>query len=658
MLSYKEKYLKYKEKYINFKNTGGTLIEVENCMRDDYYIDDIIFTVSKNKINLEENIRKIKLKKSFTFDDFMTIEEVFNNLNNINSFIAYYKKTLLLQVKISPHENSVHNTLYTFQSGVDALPQKNHIDTFFNDKVLNQIKDIKKLLYDEKILDKLRQLKLELERVPVPALEGDIEAKQLQLSQIFYRKQNIAILDRYIDLIEKNLLNKELQKIEDEASKYMNTLWFELKQSSTNMTVKNENYKNILLKLHETATLLKFPNILVYHQQKQKVPLLKFEEIKKLLLDKLIEVNDNHSLLRRKVDPEEKITTIEEFNKEHESFIERKYGATSKLIQDNINVPNLIESLRWIVFKYYNLLMVKSKDCKPYKDSIIVYEFFDLRTKLLVGVVYFDLNYDMEFSRGYIFEFRTRYSYTNTAGKNVVVIPIIHLYIDFKKISLFEMKSRLFHEFGHAIHTILSQNNYQDLSPYNMRAEYAEIMSQFFESYILEKELLSRFLVIEPIQPKDIPNYDDLPKQALYDDFNFEVYFIDFENKFLDNINYFLSCLLEINLKVLPKEELEGLNISEYSATFLQDLKRTYSLPEYVTYKKQIFKDFEQIFKYPIYYVYLFALMITQQIRAAFGETLFDLVKTNLFINDILKIGNIFDISGEIQQFLFKLKQI
>ena len=77
-----------------------------------------------------------------------------------------------------------------------------------------------------------------------------------------------------------------------------------------------------------------------------------------------------------------------------------------------------------------------------------------------------------------------------------------------------------------------------------------------------------------------------------------------------------------------------------------------------MTYKKQIFKDFEQIFKYPIYYVYLFALMITQQIRAAFGETLFDLVKTNLFINDILKIGNIFDISGEIQQFLFKLKQI
>jgi hypothetical protein len=47
MLSYKEKYLKYKEKYINFKNTGGTLVEVENCMRDDYYIDDIIF--SKNQ---------------------------------------------------------------------------------------------------------------------------------------------------------------------------------------------------------------------------------------------------------------------------------------------------------------------------------------------------------------------------------------------------------------------------------------------------------------------------------------------------------------------------------------------------------------------------------------------------------------------------------
>lgn len=657
MLSYKEKYLKYKKKYINLKKTGGTLIEVENCMRDDYYIDDIIFTISRNESKLKENIRKITSKELITFDDFMTIEEVFNALNNINSFVAYYKKILLLKVKISPNKKSIHNKLYTFKSEVPALPDKYHIEKFFNENVLNKIKAIKKLLYDKKILDKLRQLKSKLEKVHAPPLETKIETAQLQLSQNFCRKQNIAILDRYIDLIEKNLLNKELQQIEDESSQYMNSLWFELTKS-TDTNLQNENYKKILLKLHETATHLKFPNILAYHQQKQKVPLLKFEEIEKLLLDKLIEANHNHSLLREKVDPEKKITTIEEFNKEHESFIERTYGIKSKLIQDNINVPNLIESLRWIVFKYYNLLMVKSKDCKPYKDSIIVYEFFNLTTKSLVGVVYFDLNYDMGFSRGYIYEFRTRYSYTNTEGINVVVVPIIHLYIDFKKISLFEMKFRLFHEFGHAIHTILSQNNCQELSPYNMRAEYAEIMSQFFESYILEKELLSRFLVAEPIESRDIPNYDDLPKQTLYDDFDFAVYFIDFENKFLDSINYFLSCLLEINLKVLSKEELERLNISEYSAQFLQKLKDEYSLPSYVSYKKQIFKDFEQIFKYPIYYVYLFALMITQQIRAAFGETLFDIVKTNLFINDILKIGNIFDISGEIKQFLFKIKQI
>ena len=89
MLSYKEKYLKYKEKYINFKNTGGTLIEVENCMRDDYYIDDIILTVSINKSKLEENIRRILTSiKSFTFGDFMTIE--YSNSEKLNPKLRGY----------------------------------------------------------------------------------------------------------------------------------------------------------------------------------------------------------------------------------------------------------------------------------------------------------------------------------------------------------------------------------------------------------------------------------------------------------------------------------------------------------------------------------------------------------------------------------------
>jgi hypothetical protein len=644
MKNYKEKYLKYKEKYINLIKTGGTLIEAENCMRDDYYVDDIIFTILRNKIKLENNIKNIKSKKLLIFNDFMNIEEVFNNLNNIESYIEYYKKTLLIKpIKESPNKKSIHNELYNLLSVSDD--KKNVITIFMKEKILNNIYNIKKLLFDQEILNKFKNLKEELElQIQFKSLEDE-----------FFHKQNIIILSRYINLINNNLLNKELQTIKDETFEYNDRLWFELTKKDVPISTKITNYKNILLKLLETSIKLKYENILSYQQHEQKVDFLKYDEINTLLLNYLIQINEKHLLLKtelEKIDPTSKITTLEDFNIKHEIYIREKYNQISELIKTQINVNNFIESLRWIVYKFYNLLMKKSSSCKPYKDTITVYEFFNKTTKKLVGVIYFDLIYNAG-SRGYIYEFRKRYRHTN------IVVPIIYLYIEFKDNipSLSEIKSSLFHEFGHAIHTILSQNNYQMLSPNNMSSDYVEIMSQIFELYIFEKELIKRFFVIEDIKIKDIPDYDDLPISRLFDNVDFEKYFNDSQNKFLNNVKFLLSCLLEINLKVLSEEKLKSLDIIDYSNTLLQDLKSRYKLPNYVTYKEDIFK-FYRIYKYPIYYVYLISSIIKDQIKDLFGESLFDSVKTNIYITDILTKGDIFNISHEIKNFIFKLKQL
>jgi Zn-dependent oligopeptidase len=674
MLSYKEKYLKYKEKYINFKNTGGTLVEVENCMRDDYYIDDIIFTVSRNKINLERQLKIIKSKKIFTFTDFMNIEQIFNNLDNIKSYIEYYKR-VLLQKKIKGLQKGkeMHNKLHELL--LSSEHDKEKLNEFMKENVLNNICKIKNLIYDQQILDKLKILKRELEELEK---QKQITPQQLQQQQLrqqllkdkvrspeellleeFFRKQNIVILGRYINLIEQNILNVDLLTIENDAFSYNDSLWQQILKSKNNEE-KVEKYKNILLKLFEISKKLKYKNILSYHQQKQKLEQLEYDVLNKKLLTFLQDMRDNHLLLKYQVDPKNQITDLETFKAAHKTFIETKYGEKSKLIQDNINVSNFIESLRWIVYKYYNLLMIKSTSCKTYKESIFVYEFFNRTTGLLVSVVYFDLNYKMGFSRGYITEFRTKYSYKNTFQENIVVVPIIYLYVDFTdpNPSLSEIKSKLFHEFGHAIHTILSQNNYQILSPNVMRADYVEIMSLFFELYILEEELFSRFLVKELIEVKENPEeYDKLPKSKLYQGFDFENYFNENENIFLSRINFLLMCLLEIRLKVLPLEELQSLNIIDYSERYLQELKTTHGLPNYVSYIFNIFK-FERIYKYPIYYVYYDAQIIVKQIRSAFKGTLFNPDKINMYINDIINKADIYDIVEEIKKFIPKLLTI
>ena len=191
-----------------------------------------------------------------------------------------------------------------------------------------------------------------------------------------------------------------------------------------------------------------------------------------------------------------------------------------------------------------------------------------------------------------------------------------------------------------------------------MRADYVEIMSLFFELYILEEELFSRFLVKEPIKIKENPEeYDKLPKSELYKDFDFENYFNENENVFLGRINFLLMCLLEIRLKVLPLEELQSLNIINYSEHYLQELKTTHGLPNYVSYIYNIFK-FERIYKYPIYYVYYDAHIIAKQIRTAFKGTLFNPDKINMYINDIINKADICDIVKEIEKFIPKLSAL
>lgn len=654
MLSYKEKYLKYKEKYINFKNTGGTLVEIQNCMHSDYYIDDIIQQINIYKKIISYIIEEIKLKQVITLDNFMYLEEILNYLYNIQSFIGYYKRILLLSMKQSPIINSKHNILYNILSKKD-INKKKGIDDFIKDNITNELNIVINLIINDDLLKKLEQLLKHTcfnFKNKVTQKNLNIEKEKIQKEENFYEQQIIDILTYYIKMISKNIKNKLQQKIEDDSYKFINNLWIVNQKPDTSQDTKIINYRNILLKLYESAIKLQNENILSYHQNKENMNIETHEVLETILTNNLIIFKDNHLEIEQHINDGKKINTKEEYKELHKHYIEKKYGDIHNIINSNININNLIEGLRWIVYKYYNLLMKKSENCSGYREDINVYDFFDKTTGVLVGVVYFDINFDQPYADAYINEFRKRYNYNY-----IKVVPIICLYISFKELTLSEIKAKLFHEFGHTIHTILSQNYYQNLSPNKIRFDYVEIMSQFFELYIFEKEFINRFLVLEPIVVREIPDYDNLPQIKLYESINFENYFNESQNKFLNNIEYLLISLLEIKLKVLSKQELEQLDIIDYSTKFLQNLKTKFTLPDYVSYKTNVL-EFERIYKYPLYYVYIISLLKVNEIRNTFGATLFDSVKTNIYINNILSKGNITDISSEINILIFKFKQI
>ena len=659
MSSYKEKYLKYKEKYINFKNKGGTLVEIQNCMHSDYYIDDIIQQIKILKKMITNMIGEIIIKKVISIPDFLYLEDAFNYVYNIKSFVGYYIRTLLIEMKESPNKESKHNELYNLLCAIDKeIPvikgtikysytlkeiyekKKNCIDKFVTNNIKNELYNILDLLNNKELLKFLQEL-----------LDNVLKTSNVNT---FIVKQIIDVLNKYIYTIDMKINNRLTNEQIKAESDYIKQKWLDIQNSSTSDENKILYYRQMFLNFLENTNLTGHQNILSYHQYKVGVNIRSFKDIQKILIDNLIIFNEKHKLLEMKFDIKTSINTKEDFQKLHENFIKTKYGDVHNIINSNININNLIEGLRWIVYKYYNLLMIKSPDCSGYRKDIKVYNFYNKTTNILVGVIYFDLNYNQVESKGYIYEFRTRY---NNIDININILPIICLYVDFKVVNLSEIKSKLFHEFGHAIHTILSQNHYQKLSPNTMKFDYVEIMSQFFELYILEKEFINRFLVNENISIRHIPDYDNLSKTKLYDSINFEEYFNESENTFLNNIQYLLISLLEIKLKVLSEEELNKLDIISYSENFLQELKQIYKLPNYVSYKTEVLK-FNRIYSYPLYYVYIISLLKVNEIRHTFGATLFNNEKTNIYIDDILSKGDISDVASEIDSLITKLKTI
>jgi len=50
----------------------------------------------------------------------------------------------------------------------------------------------------------------------------------------------------------------------------------------------------------------------------------------------------------------------------------------------------------------------------------------------------------------------------------------------------------LFHEFGHALHEMLSESKYSDLSGFNVEWDFVELPSQIHENWVNDRESLKK----------------------------------------------------------------------------------------------------------------------------------------------------------------------
>ncbi len=145
----------------------------------------------------------------------------------------------------------------------------------------------------------------------------------------------------------------------------------------------------------------------------------------------------------------------------------------------------------------YGITFKELKDIPVYHQEVKVFEVTDKDGSHL-GLLYMDL-FPRETKRNgaWMTDYKTQgMAHGKIRRPHVGIVANLTPSTD-KKPSLLELSEvqTLFHEFGHALHGLLSDCTYQTLASPNVYWDFVELPSQIIENWTLEKEALDMFAV-------------------------------------------------------------------------------------------------------------------------------------------------------------------
>lgn len=158
-------------------------------------------------------------------------------------------------------------------------------------------------------------------------------------------------------------------------------------------------------------------------------------------------------------------------------------------------VENVIDGLFTVVNKIYGITMKQVHDVPVYHEDVTTWEAHDADGSYL-GLLYIDL-FPRDTKRGGAWKSSLQGQGLHHDGMRrpqVMIVGSLTPSTD-KSPSLLRMDEArtIFHEFGHAIHSLLADGYYTALSGTSVLWDFVELPSQIMENWLLEKEALNLF---------------------------------------------------------------------------------------------------------------------------------------------------------------------
>ena len=174
------------------------------------------------------------------------------------------------------------------------------------------------------------------------------------------------------------------------------------------------------------------------------------------------------------------------------------FKINDEMTRPYFELENVREGVFNLATQLYGLSFIENKNIPVYHSDVKAYEVFDRRGRYL-AVLYTDFfQRPTKLSGAWMNNFRGQYMDESEKDfrPHVVIVMNFTSPTETKPSLLtYSEAETLLHEFGHALHSMLSRCTYESLSGTNVEPDFVELPSQLMENWLKEKSFLDQFAV-------------------------------------------------------------------------------------------------------------------------------------------------------------------
>ncbi len=309
-----------------------------------------------------------------------------------------------------------------------------------------------------------------------------------------------------------------------------------------------------------------------------------------------------------------------------EKLKKKRFELSDEMVKPYFELSGVREGAFYVAHQLYGIQFVERTDLPKYHPDVKVFEVKE-KDGSHIGIFFADY-YSRASKRGgaWMNSFRKQH---RLEGKETT--PIVTNNLNLTKPSgenptllTFDEATTLFHEFGHALHGLLSDCTYPRLSGTSVPRDFVELPSQIMEHWAAEPDVLK-------IYAKHTETGDPLPKELIG-----KIEKAGHFNQGFATVEYLAAAFLDMDWHTLA--EIEEHKVGEFEN---KSLERIGMIPEIVVRYRTPY--FQHIFSGGYssgYYSYIWSEVLDCDAFHAFKETsLFDEETALSFRNNILEKG-------------------